>query len=71
MVIQDWTAVVVNSLQQLWASSVSVLGSIVGALIILVLGLVVATGLGALVQRIVDLVKVDKALVSLGPGSCR
>ena len=66
MVIQDWTAVVVNSLQQLWASSVSVLGSIVGALIILVLGLVVATGLGALVQRIVDLVKVDKALVSLG-----
>lgn len=66
MVFQDWTSVVVNSLQQLWISSVAVLGDIVGALIILVIGLVVATGLAALIERVINLVKLDKALVSLG-----
>lgn len=66
MVIQDWTAVVVNSLQQLWVSFVGVLGNVVGALVVLIIGLVVATGLAALVERIVTLVKLDKALVSLG-----
>lgn len=66
MVIQDWTSVVVNSLQQLWVSSIAVLGNIVGALIILIIGLIVATGLSALVERIVNVVKLDKALVSLG-----
>jgi hypothetical protein len=66
MGIQDWTAVVVSSLQNLWVSFVGVLGNIVGALIVLIIGLVVATGLAALVERIVTLVKLDKALVSLG-----
>lgn len=66
MVIQDWTSVVVNSLQQLWVSSIAVLGNIVGALIILIIGLIVATGLAALVERVVNVVKLDKALVSLG-----
>lgn len=66
MVIQDWTAVVVSSLQDLWVSFVGVLGNIVGALVVLIIGLVVATGLAALVERVVTLVKLDKALVSLG-----
>jgi hypothetical protein len=66
MVIQDWTAVVVSSLQDLWVSFVGVLGNVVGALVVLIIGLVVATGLAALVERIVTLVKLDKALVSLG-----
>lgn len=66
MVIQDWTSVVVNSLQQLWVSSIAVLGSVVGALLILIIGLIVATGLCALVERVVNVVKLDKALVSLG-----
>ena len=66
MVIQDWTAVVVSSLQDLWVSFVGVLGNVVGALVVLIIGLVVATGLAALVERVVTLVKLDKALVSLG-----
>jgi hypothetical protein len=64
--VQGWTAVVVSSLQQLWGSFVGVLGNIVGALVVLIIGLVVATGLAALVERVVSLVKLDKALVSLG-----
>ncbi|MEK7513249.1 MAG: hypothetical protein AAB601_03560, partial [Patescibacteria group bacterium] len=66
MVIQDWTAVVVKSLQDLWVSVVGALGNIIGALIVLIVGLVVAAGLGAVVERVVNIVKLDKALVSLG-----
>lgn len=66
MVFQDWTSVVVTSLQNLWNGSISVLASVLGALIVLLIGLIVAGGLGALVERVVNLVKLDKALVSLG-----
>jgi hypothetical protein len=66
MVFQNWTSVVVNSLQGLWAGAVNVLANTLGALIILIIGLVVAGGLGALVERVVNLVKLDKLLASLG-----
>jgi hypothetical protein len=66
MVIQDWTALVVNSLQNLWNGAIGVLANLIGALIVLIIGLIVAGGLGALVERVVELVKLDKALVSLG-----
>ncbi|MEK7089559.1 MAG: hypothetical protein AAB920_01950 [Patescibacteria group bacterium] len=66
MVFQNWTSVVVNSLQNLWAGAVDVLANTLGALIILIIGLVVAGGLGALVERVVNLVKLDKLFASLG-----
>jgi hypothetical protein len=66
MVVQDWTAVVVNSLQNLWGGTISVLANVLGALIVLLIGLIVAGGLGALIERVVNLVKLDKALKSLG-----
>ncbi len=66
MVLQDWTSVVVTSLQNLWNGSISVLANVLGALIVLLIGLIVAGGLGALVERIINMVKLDKALLSLG-----
>jgi len=66
MIVQDWTAVVVNSLQNLWGGTISVLANVLGALIVLLIGLIVAGGLGALIERVVNLVKLDKALKSLG-----
>lgn len=66
MVIQDWVSVIVGSLQNLWVGAVGVLGDIVGALIVLIVGLIVASGLGALVERVVAAVKLDKLLTSLG-----
>lgn len=66
MVFQNWTSVVVNSLQNLWAGAVNVLANTLGALIVLLIGLIVAGGLGALVERVVNLVKLDKLLASLG-----
>jgi len=66
MVIQDWLSVIVGSLQNLWVGAIGVLGNIVGALIVLIVGLIVASGLGALVERVVSLLKVDKLLHNLG-----
>ncbi len=66
MVIQDWVSVIVGSLQDLWVSAIGVLGDIVGALIVLIVGLIVASGLGALVERVIAAIKLDKLLLSLG-----
>lgn len=66
MVIQDWTAVIIGSLQNLWSGAVGTLGSIIGALIVLLIGLIVAAGLGTLIERAVSLIKLDKVLVGLG-----
>jgi Conserved TM helix len=66
MFIQDWASVIVGSLQNLWVGFIGTLASIIGALIILIIGLIVAAGVGALVEKIVNFIKLDKLLVNLG-----
>ena len=66
MVIQDWTAIVMGSLQNLWIGALEVIANIVGALVVLIIGLIVASGLSALVERVIAVIKLDKALVGLG-----
>ncbi len=66
MFIQDWASLVVGSLQNLWVGFLSTLASIVGALIVLIIGLIVAAGIASLVEKIVNLVKLDKLLVNMG-----
>jgi hypothetical protein len=66
MIIQDWTTVVVVSLQDLWMRFASFVPNLIGALIVLIIGLVVAAGLGTLVEKIFDAVRLDKFLVRLG-----
>jgi len=66
MVVQNWLDVVVGSLQRLWIGSVEVLGNLIGAILILIVGLIVASGIAALVERVVALIQIDKALTSLG-----
>ena len=66
MAFQNWTSAVVNSLQNLWAGVMGVFANLLGALVVLIVGLIVAGGLGALVERLVNLVKLDKLLSGLG-----
>ncbi|MEX1014571.1 MAG: hypothetical protein WDZ80_05415 [Candidatus Paceibacterota bacterium] len=66
MIVQDWISVIVNSLQNLWVGFVGVLGSVIGALVIFLVGLIVASGIGAFVEKIVNLIKLDSLLGSLG-----
>lgn len=53
MVVQNWADVTVDSLQGLWSRIViDFLPELVGAIIVLIVGLVIAAGLGMLVEKV-------------------
>lgn len=66
MVIADWTEVVAGSLQNLWLGFIRFVPSLVGALIVLIIGLIVASGLGVLVEKIFTAIRFDTFLSRLG-----
>lgn len=68
MFVQDWAALIVGSLQNLWTGVVGTIGNIIGALIVLIIGLLVASGLAVLVERIIAAIKLDTALAKMGVG---
>ena len=68
MTVQSWTDVIVSSLQNVWGGVIGFLPSLIGALIVLIIGLIVAAGLGSLVERVISAVKIDSLLRKLGLG---
>lgn len=68
MVVQNWVDVIAVSLQSAWAGVIGFLPSLIGALIVFVVGLVVASGLGTLVEKVLEALKLDVALGRMGLG---
>ncbi|MEK7195629.1 MAG: hypothetical protein AAB659_00025 [Patescibacteria group bacterium] len=66
MVIQSWADVLVSSFQDVWTRFAMFIPSFVLAVIVFIIGLILAAGLGALVERVVSMLKVDKALAKAG-----
>ena len=66
MVVQSWTDVVVGSLQNLWWGVASYLPNLIGALVVLIVGLIVAAGLAALVEKILEGIRLDVFLERVG-----
>lgn len=66
MLIQTWSEVFLLSLQGLWYGFISVVPVILLAIIIFIIGWIVASTLGALVTRGVDFLKLDSLLKSTG-----
>ena len=66
MVIQTWTDVVVNSFATLWIGFMEYIPRLIGALVVLIIGLIVAAGLDALVEKIFEVIKLDVFLDKLG-----
>ena len=66
MVVQRWTDVVVGSLQNLWFSVAQFVPNLIGALVVFVVGLIVAAGLGTLIEKIFDAAKLDSFLARIG-----
>lgn len=69
MEVRGWVDVIVASLQNLWALVVGFLPNLLGALVILIVGLIVAAGLERLVERLVFYLRVDALLEKLGVGA--
>lgn len=68
MTIQTWVQVVVNSLTILWEGFVSFLPSLIGAVIVFIVGWLIAAGLGRIAEQIIRAIRVDHLLEKLGVG---
>lgn len=66
MLVQTWGEVLQMSFQNLWAGVIAFLPQLVVALVVFIIGWVIAVGVGKLVERLVRAVHVDRALQALG-----
>lgn len=66
MVVQNWTDVVVGSLQSLWLGFSNFVPNLIGAIVVLIIGLIVAAGLGTLIEKIFEGLHLDGFLEKLG-----
>lgn len=66
MLIESWVNVLRASLQNLWLTVASFLPSLLGALLVFVIGLIVAAVLDRVVERLIYYLKVDAVLRKLG-----
>ena len=66
MLVQSWLNVVTVSLQNLWQLVISFIPSLLGAIVVLIIGLIVAAGLERLVERLAFYLKLDAMLKRLG-----
>lgn len=65
MVLQSWGDVVVTSLQQSWTAVADFIPLLIGAIIVFLIGWIVAVALGTLVEQVVKSLRVDSLLEKL------
>ncbi len=68
MEAQGWTETLIISFQNVWAGIINFLPSLIGALILIIVGLIIASGLRTLVERIINTLKLDSVLKKVGLG---
>jgi len=66
MLVQNWTDIVVGSLQNVWLQFAGFIPNLIAAIIVLILGLIVAAGLGALVEKVFEALHLDSFLEKVG-----
>jgi hypothetical protein len=64
--MQNWTAVVQGSLVNLWNSVVNFIPNVLGALVIFIIGLIVAAIIAKVVEKIFQLLRLDQGLTKAG-----
>lgn len=66
MTIQDWAEVLATSLRQVWDGFIGFVPALIGAIIVLIIGAIVASGLGHLVERLIGAMKLDSIVAKAG-----
>lgn len=64
--VESWSVVITQSLQGVWASVIGFLPSLIGALVVFIIGLIVAAAFGTLVEKIFESIKLNRLLNSIG-----
>ena len=62
MFIQTWAEVITTSLQTLWVGFIGFLPSLLGAIVVFIIGWMIATLLGKLAKQIVQTLRIDQIL---------
>lgn len=62
----NWLDVITSSLQTAWIAVIAFVPNLIGALIVFIVGWIIAVGLGKLVKQLVDALKVDQLLAKMG-----
>jgi hypothetical protein len=63
---QSWEVAVTGSMQNLWVDAVNFIPNVFGALIVFIIGIMIAASLGILVTRLMEKLKIDKAADEIG-----
>ncbi len=66
MVVQTWTEVITSSLQTLWAGFIGFLPRLLGAVIIFLIGWLIAVVLAKLADQIIRVLRIDQILEKMG-----
>lgn len=64
--VPTWGDVLITSFQDVWSGVANFLPLLVVSIIVFVVGLIIASALGKIVEQVVSALKVDKALENLG-----
>lgn len=64
--IQTWQEAFISSLQNSWEKFIGFLPNLIGALIILIVGAIIAVVLARIIRKVVNLLKVDEILEKVG-----
>lgn len=66
MVVQTWAEIVTSSLQTLWSGFVNFLPGLLGAIIVFIIGWLIAIVLGKLAAQIIRALRIDQILEKMG-----
>lgn len=67
--VQTWGEAITISLIGLWERFINFLPALIGAVLVFVIGWIIAATLGKIVEKIIKTLKIDKALEKIGWGS--
>ncbi len=68
MIAQSWTEVLLTSLQGVWLGVANFLPSLIGSLILIIVGLIVASALETIIEKLISTLKIDALLRKIGLG---
>lgn len=66
MVTQSWADIITASFQNLWLDFAEFLPNLIGALVVFIFGLLIASGLGFVVEKVFQVLRLDAFLSRLG-----
>ena len=66
MVVQSWADTTVTSLREVWSTLLGFLPELIGAVVVFVLGLIVAAGLAMLVEKVLEALRLNAAVNKTG-----